>query len=338
MTQTAQRIDTGLAAASRVIAPSQGEIDAAMETLQRLKNIQGTAPDAAGNVTAAVTPASRRPRRRANPENTMATATPSVAPGAGGNLQHKSANQPGIDSLLDQVKELGEQAGNAADGLAKLFLKVVEVAFAGGIDRTKDKHAPGVRDAHKIAETYTKARTGATTWDAKPVKARKLVSTIDSMIKLGMWSKGGQSEPLNTLNKLMTLRMNLRKQGLSKELVDAPNVMLKFARAQVKLESVIPEGELRSYCFIKPTEPRTEEDYWDAMRRNILRVKDGKGGLSESVDVATADALVASITKRLKAIVKSRGVQPADAGTAAREAANAVPAAPAQQPPQASAA
>lgn len=84
------------------------------------------------------------------------------------------------------------------------------------------------------------------------------------MIKLGMWPKGGPGEPLSTLNSLMTLRDKLRKDNsFVKRIEDPTNCMLRFARAQLKRDSVIDVTELQEFCLKRDPEIRTAESFWN---------------------------------------------------------------------------
>lgn len=232
-------------------------------------------------------------------------------------------NQPTLDDVLKDVTDIATTEGRAADGRTHLFLKVATAAYAGAIDRQKDKHGPGVKDNTRICEVYSKARSGATTFDTKPVKARKFLSEVDTMIRLGMFTKGGPSEPLSTLNAVVTLHQKMRKDATRVgELIDLPNALLKFAREQVKRETMLSEHEYRSYLVKAAKDPRTIEEWWDHLRKQAQKLKAGQLKSIVGEDMSDEmDKVINAANRRLRDIAKAKGVQPADAKTAAAEAA-----------------
>jgi hypothetical protein len=251
--QATRQVETGL-----TLSPQ--ELAQANDLLQRLKAAGALAPDGtvlpAGNASAAGS-TKRNRSRRSEPVSATATAATS-----------QPRNVPSLDDLLKDVTEIATTQGRAADGLTHLYLKVAEGAFLGAIDRQKDKHGPGISDKVKICETYVKARTGATMFDTKPVKARKFMSTVDTMTRLGMFTKGGPGEPLSTLNAVVTLHRNLRKDPTQVgNLIDLPNAILKFAREQIKRDQMITESEYKRFLVKTPRELGTIEDWWDHLRK-----------------------------------------------------------------------
>ena len=225
-------------------------------------------------------------------------------------------NKPVFSTLIADCTELGKQCGQGKDTLSKLYLKVHEAAYLGTLDVDTNKHGNGIDDAQKLAEAYTKGQTGATIFDAKGVSGRKISSCVRTMIRLGMWPKGGQGEPLATVNNFMTKRAAMRKDpALCKKLDDPSNSLLRLARAQLKRDQVIAPAEFDTFLLKKDSEARTEEDWLESTRKAAQNAKAGKAGLT--VDVATADKIIADCTKRLTAIAKAKAPQAATNGTAA---------------------
>src|SRR5258708_39745880 len=95
-----------------------------------------------------------------------------------------------MQSLMDDAKLLGEQAGKGKDTQIKFLLKAVEGGYHNAVDLAANKHGKDIDDATKLGEIYVTAQQGATVFDAKAPNNRKLVSTIRTSIKLGMWPKG----------------------------------------------------------------------------------------------------------------------------------------------------
>lgn len=186
-------------------------------------------------------------------------------------------NAPTFADLLQIATDLGTQAGLGADTHIKFMLKSVEGGYHNALDLGKNKHGTDVDDATKLSEAYVKARTGSNVFDAKSSNQRKLISTVRTAIKLGGWPKGGNGEPIATVNQLMTIRQTLKKQpGVSAKLDDAVNVLMKYARTQLKRDTLIGEEELRLFCF-KPThdEP-TEEERIEAVAKKLDKlIEDG---------------------------------------------------------------
>jgi hypothetical protein len=184
-----------------------------------------------------------------------------------------------------------------------VLFRSTQGAFLGVIDTTANKHGTGSNDAAKLTQARTQARTGSTIFDRKALNVRVAVNRTNTMIKLGMWPKGGPGEPLSTLNKLLTHHRKAIQNG--KKVVDAANAMLNYARAQTKSDHVLADSELEK-CFLKPdpTKP-SEEDMLDSLRKRLLAAKAGKG-LDGTLDGDTADKMVGHITKRLKVIAAAK--------------------------------
>jgi hypothetical protein len=218
-------------------------------------------------------------------------------------------NAPTFEQLLSDAAELGKEGGRGGDGITRLLLRTAETSFGEAADVQKHKHGRGVDDAAKIADAYIKGRSDGTLFDIKGPPMHTMRSRVRLMIKLGRWEKGGAGEPLSTLNSLITLHLKLRKEG-SSDLEDAPNAILRFAREQIKRDSVISAPELRTFCFKKEPQPKTEEDFVEAECKRWQKAKVGKDGFS--VDADMADEIIGSCTKRLEAIATAKRMKPAE--------------------------
>jgi len=212
--------------------------------------------------------------------------------------------------LMAVASELGAEAGKGTDTQIKFMLKVVEGGYHNAIDLKPNKHGRGVDDAEKLAEAYYKARTGANIFDAKADNQRKLVSCLRTGIKLGMWPKGGNGEPLATVNALMNIRQKLRQvPAEAKRLQDATNTLLKYAREQLRRDTLIDEEELRGFCF-KPNgkEPATAEEVLENIRKQLDKLVKGN---NHGVRDTSAEVIAArgELQKRLSAIAKAKNPQ-----------------------------
>lgn len=300
-----QPIETGL---ERVL-PHVGELltqreathlQHMLEQVRALANPMAAPSGAVGDAAAAPLPGSNR--RKPKGAKDMST-TP--MPIAASTAVQPASNQITFNDLMNIAKTSGEDAARGNDSTPKFYLKVVEAAYVGAIDNTKDKHGSKIDDGIKLAEEHAKGRNGVNVFDRKVQKARTAASKIRSMIKLGLWPKAPPGEPLNTLNKLLTMRDKLAKAGNKVE--DATTAMIAYARAQTRptVTSVLTDGELRELIVKEASEKPTEEEFLEGQRKKFLNAKAGKNTLGV-IDADTADKIVAALTKRLKAIAVAR--------------------------------
>ena len=218
------------------------------------------------------------------------------------------SNAPTFADLLKVADDLGQQAGKGKDTQVKFLLKVHEGAFLGVIDNDADKHGASVDDATKLTEAYVRAQSGATIFDAKAANQRVAISKTRTLVKLGMWPKGGVGEPLSTVNALMVERQKLRKDPANaKKLDDAANALIKFARVQVKRDHLIQPSEFSTFLFKASPDAQTEEEWWESVRKKAQRAKAGKGGVT--IIDPLVDDIVRTCTKRLVAIAKAKAPQ-----------------------------
>lgn len=247
-------------------------------------------------------PAGRRQRPRK--DRTMTTPTPQVQPNAtpGGNALT-------LTQMLVIASELGAQEANGKDGQVKFDLKVAEAAFVGAIDLTKDKHGDGIDDSVQLAAAYVKGRNSAVIFDHKEPKQRKLTSNVRTMVKLGSSPKFGVGEPMQTLNQLMTARQNLRRTAnKGVKLDDAHNTLMRFAREQLKRDTLIVGDELVAFCHKPDSEPRDNVGVVRSILNTAIKLKEGK--LTNCPDHDTSpeiNAIIASCNKRLTALAKASG-------------------------------
>lgn len=223
------------------------------------------------------------------------------------NTSPAQTNKRSLDSLLAVANELGEQAGKGKDTQIKFLLSCLEGGYHGVIDLTASKHGTDVDDATKLAEAYVKAQGTATVFDHKAANQRKLISTLRTSIKLGAWPKGGNGEPLQTVDTLVAHRQKLRRDPTTdkKKLDDAANTFLRYARAQLKRDHLIEGDELHSYCFKPVRDPATSEERVEALRNSVKQLVDGKGQVQDnSPKVRSA---MQALTDRLVEIAKSKG-------------------------------
>lgn len=172
-----------------------------------------------------------------------------------------ATNTPTFQDMLDAAAQLGGEAGKGKDTQVKFLLTTIQGAYHNVLDLNHSKHGTDVDDATKLAETYVKAQQGAVVFDAKAPNQRKLISCVRTGIKLGSWPKGGNGEPIATVNNLLSKRAALRKNpATAKRLNDAANTLLAYARAQLKLDRLIDDAGLEEFLFKPQGDDATAEE------------------------------------------------------------------------------
>jgi hypothetical protein len=216
------------------------------------------------------------------------------------------SNKMDLASLLAKATELGEQAGKGKDTQIKFLLSCCEGGYHNAVDLVASKHGTDIDDATKLAETYVAAQGTTTVFDAKAANQRKLVSTLRTSIKLGQWPKGGNGEPMATVNNLLAHRQTLRKQPQNaKKLDDAANTFLRYARAQLKRDQLIDGDELKGFVFKKVPDAQTVTEALESIRNSLNKMLKGtrKDGLQDNSNEVRVAAQ--KITDRLVAIAKA---------------------------------
>lgn len=212
-----------------------------------------------------------------------------------------------LDKLLERATELGEQSGKGKDTQIKFLLSAMEGGYFNAVDMVPNKHGAERDDATRLAEAYVKAQGTATVFDAKSGNQRKLISTLRTSIKLGQWPKGGNGEPLGTVNNLMTERQRLRKDPTqAKKLDDAANTFLRFARQQLKRDTLIDPNEFKTFLFKPNKDVLTAEEVLEGIRNSLTKLSKGTnshGAQDNSKEVRDA---LAALNQRMVAIAKSK--------------------------------
>lgn len=220
-----------------------------------------------------------------------------------------STNKITFDDLLQTAADLGAEAGKGKDTQIKFLLKAVEGGYHQALDLSKNKHGTEVDDATKLAEAYVKARQGAVVFDAKADNNQKLASTVRTSIRLGAWPKGGNGEPMATVNSLMTMRQNLRKiPAEAKKLDDAANTLMKYARQQLKRDTLMSDAELKELCYKPGKSLSTAEEIIASMEKQLGKLVAGEAASGTAQDnSAYVQNARQMLRDRLKAIATARG-------------------------------
>jgi hypothetical protein len=211
--------------------------------------------------------------------------------------------------LLQTATDLGAQAGHGKDTQIKFLLKTCEGGYHNALSLDRSKHGVDLDDATKLAEAYVKARQGAVVFDAKSDNQQKLISTLRTAIKLGAWPKGGNGEPLATVNSLMTIRQNLKKiPAEAKKLDDAANTFLKYARAQLKMDKLIEDAELKELCYKPGKSLATAEQILEETVKKLDKLISGQAASNTAQDNSNEVRNARQMLRnRLSAIATARG-------------------------------
>lgn len=209
-----------------------------------------------------------------------------------------------FDDLMKDAADLGAQAGAGVDVQIKFMLKALEGGYHNAISLDKNKHGTGIDDAQKLSEAYFKARNANVVFDAKADNQRKLMSTVRTAIKFGGWTKGGQGEPIANTNKLLSMRQTLKKNpSEAKKLDDAANTFLKYARQQMKRDTLMGDDELKGLCYKATKDEATMEEQVEQIRKKLDKLI--AGGYKTKHVVSARH----SLSQELSDIAKARNPQ-----------------------------
>jgi len=219
-----------------------------------------------------------------------------------------TTNKITFSDLMQTAADLGAEAGKGRDTQIKFLLKAVEGSYHGALDLTANKHGHEIDDATKLSEAYVKGQQGAVVFDAKAPNQRKLISTVRTSVRLGGWTKGGHGEPLATVNNLMTMRQNMKKiPAEAKRIDDAANVLLKYARAQLKRDTLIDDAQLKEFCYKPGKNLLTGEAIIENITKQLDKLINGQAQQGTAQD-NSPEILNArqELRNRLSAIAKAR--------------------------------
>lgn len=222
----------------------------------------------------------------------------------------QNGNKPTFDSLLADVTKIAEEGGKAHDSQIRHFLKVIDGAFLGVLSTDPDKHGKGISDTEKLSAACMKAASGASMFSIKTVKKMNAVTNL--AIRFGMCSKfSAPGEPVQTMNTLVTLWRKLRADPANKgQLIDCANAAAKYAREQLKRNSLIGETELRGYCFKPGKEPKTAEELLDDIRKTLRKLVAGSACKGNALDDSPeVKEMIKQADKRMLAIAKAKAPQ-----------------------------
>lgn len=219
------------------------------------------------------------------------------------------SNRQSFDDYAKTAELLGADEGKSKDSQIKFLLQVAEGGYLGTLDLSANKHGTTVDDATKLVEAYAKGRSSSVVFDAKSMNNRVRIAEARTGIKLGGWPKGGNGEPQATWNNLMSLRQNLaKKPAEAKKLDDARNVFLRYARTQLKRDTLIEADELKSFCYKPGKDLLSAEQIIEKTVKQLDKLIDGSASnntaQNNSNNIKNARQ---SLRSELAAIATARG-------------------------------
>lgn len=211
--------------------------------------------------------------------------------------------------LLQTARDLGVEAGKGKDTQIRFMLSMVDGAYLNAIDLTPNKHGMDIDDAAKLTQEYVTAQQKSVIFDSKAPNQRVAIAKTRTCIKLGGWTKGGNGEPKATVNNLMSMRQKLRQNPLeAKKLDDAANTLLRYARMQLKRDTLIDGDELKEFCYKKQNNLSTAEEIVESITKQLDKLIDGTAASNTAQD--NSPEIIAarhSLRQRLSAIATARG-------------------------------
>lgn len=217
-----------------------------------------------------------------------------------------------FEDVLATASELGKQAGQGKDTQIKFLYTTVEAAFHNAINMDRNKHGTGVDDAEKLTEAYVKAQTGNTVFDAKAPNIRKAVSLTRTSIKLGQWPKGGHGEPMQTVNDLLAhFKKERGNPKRTRKLDDAANVLMKYARQQLKRDTLIDRSEFEEMVYRTERDLKSAENVIESVRKQLYSLQQGKAQGGTALDNSErVQSAIKELTERLKEYADERKPSP----------------------------
>lgn len=219
-----------------------------------------------------------------------------------------TTNKLQFSDLIEDAEKLGTDAGKGKDTQVKLIYRAAQGGYHNAADLTKHKHGPDVDDAVKMAEAYYKAQSGASIFNSKAPNQAKLASIVRTGVRIGAWPKGGVGEPMATIDTLLDMWRTFRKiPQEAKRLEDATECLLRYARAQLKKDELIPEDQLKQFCYKKGQQLATPEEIISGMVKQLDKLVSGHAASGTALDNSqeVVDARHA-LRQRLSAIAKAR--------------------------------
>jgi len=218
------------------------------------------------------------------------------------------ANTPTRQEIDARIDQLGLEAGKGRDTQVKFTLQMIEGAYHNVLDLNKNKHGADRDDASVMAERYAKAQNANSMFDHKGSNERKASSCARTGIKLGGWPKGGNGEPIATVNQFVSEWTKLRaRPGMASKLNDCNNALLSFARAQLKRDQLIDPSQFSQFFFKTAPDAATAEEIIASAVKKLDKLIDGSAA-GGTVQHNTPSVIAArhNLRQELAAIAKAK--------------------------------
>lgn len=194
-------------------------------------------------------------------------------------------NGPTFDQLMRSAEQFGAEQGKGRDSQVAYYMMLTEASYLGSLDDDKNKHGDGLSDTVLLARQYATAGNKAAKWDAKTPASRALMSKFRKCIEIGAWSINGQGGVLTPMNKVMSIRAELKKDAAkAKTLMDAGNVFMRWAREQLETDLPIGDADLENMCYRKSRQPKSHIDVLKAQAKSLKKIIDGEADVCDDSD------------------------------------------------------
>ena len=190
------------------------------------------------------------------------------------------ANDTRYDDLMVRIREFASQEGMGKDSRIKWGLALLDAAYDGVIDDTKNKHGKDEDDAVNLCAEYALHQRKATQFDTKSDSGMVQISKARVVIRCGGLTTLGRGEPVANVNNLMDMRRKLRAQRAD-NLDDAYATLLRYCRLQLKSKDKLLDDPdfLRSLCLKTTPATKTVEAKLRAIHKEVDKLITGKGDL-----------------------------------------------------------
>lgn len=217
--------------------------------------------------------------------------------------------QPGkndyrADDFFSKCEEYGKRIAAGEDALPQLYIDVIQGAYDGYLDLQKDKHGQNLDDAMYAYTRAMTSKSGAAVFKGKADSLNSQASRVRSILKVGLWTRGGTGQPIERRNKLVNVWSKLATEPHAKgRRVSLAEALIKFARVQVKRDAILTDEELQNLCLRPAKADLTLADWIERTCVKPLRdLRNGKANRGQLSDQSEAirdslEALVDRVTE-----------------------------------------
>lgn len=155
-------------------------------------------------------------------------------------LNHNTSNSDTrMDTLMSDVRQFGRDDAAGGDAMPKLGLRVVQAAYDGVIDTTKD--SDGRDDAARIYEEYVKAKSKKAIHNHTDGGLKANVSKLRKLVELGGSPK---VDGVNVMERAYTLRGEM--VAAEEKVKSAYAAYVDVARRQLEADDDLTDEEIKA--------------------------------------------------------------------------------------------